>query len=151
MKSLAKHICLWAWVLALIAQSIVIYNAPQSIVVAGVDVAQPTKMALIHTLIFVGFGLALAIAAYFAKKIGPSLTALSAALYLVHWFPIKSVVKFGLLVVAKGMFLIGSNPNVRWVAIIGDVILPVSFISVIVLLLIGPRRPTPTVPISGSQ
>ena len=146
MRSLAKHICSWAWGLAFIVQSIVIYIAPQSIVVAGVDIAPSSKMALIHTLIFVGFGFALAIAAYFSNKIGPFLTAFSATMYLVHWFPIKSVVKFGPVVVAKGMFLVGSNANVRWLAIIGDIVLPVSFITVIVLLVIGTRRPTFIVP-----
>jgi hypothetical protein len=145
MKSLAKHICLCAWILAFIAQSIVVSVAPASLVVSGTDIAHAAKLVLIHTLIFVSLGLALAVAAYFAKGWGQFLAALSAALYLVRWFPIKSVFKFGPFAVAKEMFLIGSNTNVMWLSIIGNVILPILFISVIALVVIPVRRPTSAV------
>ena|ERR1700674_3058518 len=145
MKSLAKHICLCAWILAFIAQSIVVSIAPESLVVSGVDIGHAAKMVLMHTLIFVALGLALAVAAYFAKRWGQFLTALSAALYLVRWFPFKSVFKFGPSAVAKEMFLIGSNANVMWLSIIGNVVLPVLFVSVIALVLIRARRPTSAV------
>lgn len=141
MKSLAKHICLGAWILAFIAQSIVVSLAPASLVVSGTDIAHAAKMVLIRTLIFISLGLALAVAAYFAKRWGQLLAALSAVLYLVRWFPFKSVFKFGPSAVAKEMFLIGSNANVMWLSIIGNAVLPVLFISVIALVLIEARRP----------
>jgi hypothetical protein len=68
MNSLAKHNCLCAWLLAFIAQCIVITFAPESLVVSGVDIGHTNKLALFHTLVFVNFGLALAIAAYIAKS-----------------------------------------------------------------------------------
>jgi hypothetical protein len=144
-NSLSKQICLCGWLLAFIAQCIVISFAPESLVVSGMDIGHANKLELLYTLIFVSFGLALAIAAYKAKRWGQRLAAFSAALYLIRWFPFKSVFKFGLSAVAKEMFLIGSNTNVMWVSIIGNVVLPLMFISVITLVLIGAQRPTSAV------
>ena len=104
--------------------------------VSGIDIAYANKMVLVHTLIVAVIGLALAVASYFAKSWGQLLAVLSSALYLVRWFPFKSVFKFGLSTVAKGMFLIGSNANFALLSIIGNVVLPALFISVITLVLL---------------
>jgi hypothetical protein len=150
-KSPARVLCLLAWTLAFIAQVMVVYRAPDSFVVFGVEMAHANKMVGIHALIVVSFGLALAIAAFFAKRWGPYLAAFSAVLYWVRWFPLKSVLKVGPVPVAKGMFLIASNPNAGWSVALSNFVLPPVFIIVIVLATFELRRPTSTAAVLGSQ
>jgi hypothetical protein len=150
-KSPARVLCLLAWALAFVVQVTVVYRATDSFFVFGVEMAHANKMVGIHALIFVSFGLALAIAAFFAKRWGPYLAAFSAVLYWVRWFPLKSVLKVGPVVVAKGMFLIASNPNAGWSVAISNFVLPPVFIVVIVLAAFEVRRRISTVPVSPNQ
>jgi len=141
MKSLSRHVCLFSWALAAVVQLILVTRAPDTLVISGVETAHENALVLQHQLIFIGIGLLLAIVAYFAKRWGSYLVVVSAAIYLVHWFPFQAVYKYGLSAVAKSMFLIGSNPAVRLSYITGSFVLPILFIASIVLVVFGPRRP----------
>ncbi len=144
MKSLARHVCLFAWVLAVGMQLILVTHAPDTLVISGVDMAHENAMVLIHQLIFIGFGLLVAIVAYFAKRWGSYLVVVSAAFYLARWFPFQSVYKYGLSAVAKSMFHLGSNPGVRLSYIMGNIVLPILFVASIVFVVIDSRRPVST-------
>jgi len=144
MKSLARHVCVFAWVLAAVVQLILVTRAPDTLVISGADIAHENTMVLIHQLIFISFGLLVALAAYFSKKWGAYLVVISAALYLTRWFPLQSIYKYGLSAVAKSMFLIGSNPGVRLSYITGNIVLPILFIASIAFVVLGARRPPST-------
>jgi hypothetical protein len=140
MKSQARILCLTAWALACVEQVTLVYQSPASLVIFGTEMAEANKMVAIHALIFSGAGLSLAVVAFYTKRLGLYVTAISAAMYLVHWFPFKPVFKFGPFVVLKGMLAVATHPSVSWAVIISSFVLPAAFIIVIALAVLERRR-----------
>jgi hypothetical protein len=144
MKASAKLICLLAWVLAAVVQSIFVASVPDKIVISGVDISHANHMVLVHQALFIGFGFALAAAAYFAKRWTFVFVVASSALYLVHWFPFQSIKKYGLVAVSKGMMVVGSNPGLRLTFVTRDIILPIAFVVAIAFVALAIHRQTPS-------
>jgi hypothetical protein len=142
MKSPARILCLAAWALACLEQMMLVHQSPDSLVIFGTEMAEANKMVAIHALMFSSVGLALAVVAFFARRLGPHVAALSAALYLLRWFPFKPVFKFGPFVVFKGMLSVASHPNIAWAVIISNFVLPAAFIAVIALAVFEWQRRT---------
>jgi hypothetical protein len=127
---------------------VLLAESPAKVVVLGTDLSHENAMVLIHGLGFISCGILLTAAGYVWKRWSALLLVASSALYLVHWFPFRSAYKYGLVATFKTRALLGMNPGYRLSFITRDIVLPIAFIAVIVILALGTRRrlssPMPT-------
>jgi hypothetical protein len=129
-------VCLLAWVLAAAAQLAFVVSVPERIVISGIDVTEANSLVLGHQAIFIAIGLLIAIAGHFVKRWSPFLVVAAAAFYLLHWFPFRAVSTYGVLPVAKAMFLVGSSTGLQLLSITRDLVLPLAFVLSIVLVFV---------------
>jgi hypothetical protein len=141
MKLSARLICVLAWVFAGVVQLVFVLQVPDKIVIAGTDLSQANAMVRMHQAVFIGIGLLVAALGYVVKKWSSWLVIVSSALYLVHWFPLQSVQKYGLIAVSKNMWMVGSTPGLTLTSVARDAVLPIMFCASIVLALLEMRRP----------
>ena len=144
--SLCRTLFLLAWLLAAVVQLIFIAHAPKTLVLSGVDYAHANNIMLLRQFILICFGIGLGVVAHFAGKWGPLIIVVSSALYLIQWFPFRSVYMVGPIAVAKSMFLLGSNQSYVLTSITGDIVLPIIFLSCIVFAALEMRRNRRTFP-----
>lgn len=135
-----RVICVSAWILAAVAQIAIIASAPDKIVVSGVDLSQANALVLQHQLIFIGVGLVLAVASYWARSWSPLFVIASSALYLIHWIPFKSLYDYGMVATLNTKWVIGSIPGLRWSSALRDVALPIAFTASIAFEVLEIRR-----------
>ena len=103
-------ICAGAWILAAVADLVFILSLPAGrIVLSGVDLSHAAHMLHLRNALFIGCGLALALAALL-RRWQASLVIVASLLYLLHWFPWHQVEHFGPLATARSMYLIASIP-----------------------------------------
>jgi hypothetical protein len=140
-----RLVCVSAWSLAAVAQTVIILSAPQSIIVSGVDLGPANAIVQRHQLIFIGVGLALAVVGYWGKKWAPPFVIVSSALYLIHWFPFKFIYDYGLAATFNTKLVLGSIPGLRWSSFIRDIVLPIAFATSIVFVLLEMRRERPLI------
>ena len=133
-------ICAGAWVLAAVAELVFIVRLPAGrIVLSGVDLSHAAHMLHLRDALFIGCGLALALAAWLLRRWQASLVMVASLFYLSHWFPWHQVEHFGPLATARSMYLIGSTPGLRFISLIRDVVLPICFATAIVMAIFGTR------------
>ena len=107
--SATRLIFLLAWILAAVVQIVEFAYSPKTIVIAGVDESHAIAVGLLHQWVFIGLGIVVAVVAYRAGRRGPIIVIFASIVYLLQWFPFRSVYKAGLVAVAKSMFLIVSH------------------------------------------
>lgn len=141
MKLTGRLVCILAWLLMAIVQTIVVAGAPDRIVAFGNDITQATTAAIHSGAIFIAFGLTLALSSYVFKRWSPIVVIAASALYLLHWFPLYLVFKHGLIDPFRLKYLIGWNPGLRLSFLTRDVVLPVAFVIALVLAVLEVKRP----------
>jgi hypothetical protein len=117
----AVYICLTAWALAAAAQIGFVASLSGRVASQAADL-------LVQQFVFIAIGLILAVTAYAYKRWRAALVTGASALYLLHWFPWKSVSKVGPVATGESMLALASTPSLRLMFLLRDVILPVAFI-----------------------
>jgi hypothetical protein len=139
-KITGRLVCLFAWILAAVMQIIVVASAPNRAVAFGVDISKANTIVFRYQTLFIAVGLALALASCVFKRWSSLLVIAASALYLVHWFPLRSVLTYGFAAPLKAMYLIGDNAGLRLSFFTRDVALPIAFVVAIVLVVLEVRR-----------
>src|ERR1700741_5368452 len=131
--------CFAGWILAGVAQLLVMVNLPDKVAAFGVDVTRASHALLVKQLLFVAFGLATASWALASARFRSPLVLLSSLLYLIHWFPWRLAANVGLLASVNAIYQSAFAP-LRIVSFIRDLVLPLLFVAVIALAAMQARR-----------
>jgi hypothetical protein len=137
MRAVARRVCLTGWILAVAVALFYFYTAPRKLVISGTDLSQVNSMAKLYQLAFTVFGLLIVGLSYVFKRWSAWLVLIASALYLLRWFPYPQIAKYGLVAVAKSMWIVGSNSGLVLTFAVRDVILPATFLLSIILVLVG--------------
>lgn len=138
-KRTAVYICLGGWILAAVAQLLVMLNLPDKVSAFGVDVTHASHALLVKQLLFVVFGLALASWALASARFRWPLAIISSLLYLLHWFPWRLAANVGLLASVKAIYQSAFAP-LEVVPFIRDIALPLIFIAAIAMVIAQARK-----------
>jgi hypothetical protein len=139
MNRTTAYICLGAWILAAVAQLLVMLSLPDKVSAFGVDVTHASHALLVKQLLFVVFGIALASWALASTRFRWRLVVLSSLLYLLHWFPWRLATNVGLLASVKAIYQSALVP-LEVVSFIRDIALPLIFVAVIAMVIAQARE-----------
>lgn len=139
MKRVAQVVCVISWCLTTFAFVCLVYqaiNAPHNFDLYGtrIDVRHDYKVVLMHRGTVLGVGVLMIVASYRWATRSATLVILSALVYLLSWFPFRTIYKVGLVMTYNTMVLIGMTPGGRYFFLTYNVVLPIAFVVVISLV-----------------
>jgi hypothetical protein len=132
-NALGRWLCLLAWLTAVVVQTVFVTINGTKVVIGGIDFTAQNTAILRHGAIFLAIGFLITVASFFWRRWASVLVIASSTLYILHWFPLHSVLSYGPAATFRGMWLVGSIPGLRMTAVTRDIVLPAAFIVTIVL------------------
>lgn len=135
-----RLVCLLAWMEVAVRHTINLATASAHVVVFGVDVIHQSLDIRLHQTVLVALGLCLAISAWVFRGWSKALVVASSALFLVSWFPWRSVGKYGIIQTFRVIWVIDTTPDFSLAYFVRDAVLPVAFVTCIALVVLEMRR-----------
>jgi hypothetical protein len=129
----ARLLCLLTWLVAGVAQMLIVVRAPTTLIVDGHDLSAELRAMLVQSLLPVVAGLLLVGASVLTRRKAFRIGAiiLSALVYLADWIPLETIRKFGPEAGIAVLRIPAAIPELQWIWLLRNILLPAAFATAI--------------------